>query len=42
MTSKFVEKGKTAVKIMIDILENRLKSGLDVKQPVTLIKGNSV
>ncbi len=36
------EKGKTAVKIMIDILENRLKSGLDVKQPVTLIKGNSV
>ena len=36
------EKGKTAVKLMIDILEGRLESGLDVKQSVSLVKGNSV
>ena len=36
------EKGRTAVKLMIDLLENRLMSGLDVRQAVTLIEGRSV
>lgn len=36
------EKGRTAVRLMLDILEGRLQSGVDVKQPVTLIKGDSV
>lgn len=36
------EKGRTAVKLMIDLLENRLMSGLDVRQAVTLIEGHSV
>lgn len=35
------EKGKTAVKLMLNILNGRLQSGVDVKQPVVLVKGSS-
>jgi transcriptional regulator len=36
------EKGRMAVKLMIDLLEKRLINGLDVSRPVTLIPGRSV
>lgn len=36
------EKGRMAVKLMIDILEGRMEGGAEVRQPVTLIKGSSV
>ncbi len=35
------EKGRMAVKLMIDLLEKRLLDGLDVSRPVTLIPGHS-
>ncbi|MGN1197862.1 MAG: LacI family DNA-binding transcriptional regulator [Acetatifactor sp.] len=36
------QKGKAAVKLMIDILEGRLEGNADVHQSVTLVKGSSV
>lgn len=36
------DKGRKAVSLMIDMIEGRINAGVDVSQPVTLIKGSSV